>query len=111
MERFDENQFWLKHIARKEESNQARISHKLYYIEPEDGPVFPRGMAGIPHVIEFMDGRLVRTTNLWTCGSIPEAYQKDLADNAVFRETDKEAEELWRAYKKRPWYKPSRRWR
>lgn len=111
MERFDENKYWLGHIEFADDPRQARIAGKLYYIKPEDDPVFMRGMRGTPHVIEFKDGRLVRTTNLWICGRIPEAYREQLPDNAHFREVDREAAELYRAFRKRPYYKPRRKWR
>lgn len=60
----------------------ARIDGVHYHIG-DDSQRF-RGFGGTQFLIEFNDGRRVRTTNLWCQGTIPKALRTELPDNAVF---------------------------
>ena len=43
-----------------------------------------RGFGGRKFIINFFDGRIVETTNLWYQGVIPEDFKDSLPDNAQF---------------------------
>jgi hypothetical protein len=59
------------------------VNGRCYHIGDEDSKSYFRGFGGAPRVIEFFDGRVVHTTNLWDNGKIPERYR--VPDNAKFR--------------------------
>jgi hypothetical protein len=55
--------------------------HYMAYAET-DGIV--RGFGGRMFRIQFFDGRIIETNNLWGQGPIPEQFRSMLPDNAVF---------------------------
>jgi DNA-directed RNA polymerase subunit RPC12/RpoP len=55
--------------------------HFMAYAET-DGIV--RGFGGRRFKIQFFDGRIVETNNLWGQGPIPDQFRSRLQDNAVF---------------------------
>lgn len=73
--------FWNQKVARKKDKNQVVINGRVYYIADENA-LGDRGFDGAVHYIKFFDGRIVRTTNLWANGEMPEEYKKKLPDNA-----------------------------
>jgi len=89
--------FWLRHVQQAGAPNQVRVEGQLYYILPDNATqvVSAKGSGGLTFHLKFLDGRaesFVTTTNLWTCGPIPEAFRDRLPDNAVF--TDHKGERL-----------------
>ena len=63
----------------------AIVNHEHYIIGPEyEGNTHFAGRGGSLFTIKFNDGRIVKTRNLWSQGTITEEYYKDLPDNAVF---------------------------
>jgi hypothetical protein len=55
-----------------------------YTIAAEDDRGAFRGFGGRKFIIEFFDGRIVETTNLWMVTQFGEAIRKHLPDNAKF---------------------------
>jgi len=62
------------------------INGRCYHIGDEDSKSYFRGFGGALFIIEFFDGRVVRTTNLWENGVIPPRYR--VPDNARFRKLE-----------------------
>lgn len=73
--------FWNQKVAQKKDKRQVVIGGQVYYIADENA-IGNRGFDGVVHYIKFLDGREVRTTNLWVNGKMPEEYRKKLPDNA-----------------------------
>lgn len=78
-------------FEKRRDPRMAAIDGYLYYIgeERRHSSAEFRGMAGRPFAIEFTDGRpedqrVVRTTNLWANGEIPEHFKGRIPDNARF---------------------------
>ena len=55
-----------------------------YYIEDENSKSYFRGFGGAKFVIQFNNGEVVETTNLWCQGEIPAIWQEKFPDNAKF---------------------------
>jgi hypothetical protein len=75
--------FWtdlFKHFP-----NKVVISGKCYHIDPNENSEF-KGFGGRKFKIQFLDGTLVETTNLWYNGTIPEHFLGRFPDNAKFVE-------------------------
>lgn len=63
----------------------AIIDGQHYVIGPEHDDGGFRGFGGRKFIIEFNDGRIVETTNLWHQGTIPDGYWREkMQDNAKF---------------------------
>lgn len=77
-------EFWLDKLRKGDNFATVRINGNQYYIGPEDDKGGFRGFAGRIFQIRFDDGRIVKTSNLWHNGEIPNAFRKLLPDNAVF---------------------------
>lgn len=80
-----ETDFWnrARAFAKDEPERSVRIAGKHYAIWPETD-TGARGFGGRQFTIQFSDGRVVRTTNLWHQGEIPEQFRAFLPDNARF---------------------------
>lgn len=92
---FDCN-FWLEHAEKDKEVNKDKYvitGHEHYIIEIESDSSGFRGYGGAPFYIKFNDGRIVKTTNLWCQGDIPERFWDIMPDNAMFL-TKKQYNEL-----------------
>jgi hypothetical protein len=78
--------FWYEKIILANYKQVARINGRHYVIEDEAGDtIFGfRGFNGQEFTIKFFDGRVVKTTNLWFQGVIPERFRDRLPDNAEF---------------------------
>jgi hypothetical protein len=76
--------FWKDKIEIKDDPRTVRINGQHFYIGKEDKKGNPewRGFAGKLFIIKFNDRRIVKTTNLWYNGTIPEKFRKELQDNA-----------------------------
>jgi hypothetical protein len=75
---------WREYVFKADEPFVARIDGQHYVICDESPDVQLRGFGGDPFEIKFHDGRVVKTTNLWCQGAIPERFRDRLPDNAVF---------------------------
>lgn len=76
--------FWIEQWHSRDSVSVARISGQHYRIGSPSSAL--KGMSGRDVTIEFSDGRIVKTDNLWHQGSIPKNFQIVLQDNAVFQE-------------------------
>jgi len=76
--------FWIGHLAHKNDENVARIKGLHYIIGEEDSKDSFRGFAGRKFYIKFNNGILVKTSNLWHQGTIPEFFKQYMQDNAKF---------------------------
>lgn len=68
----------------KENPRTARIEGSHYYIGDEEDKGGFRGYGGSLFIIKFDDGRIIKTTNLWCQGTIPQHKRESLPNNAVF---------------------------
>lgn len=79
MDLTERRKFWENHINRKNDPTQVIVNGMLYY--------FSHGMHQLNQtltVIEFFDGRLIETYNLYQVGRIPNSFRNLLPDNASF---------------------------
>lgn len=76
---------WKEILERdKTDTTAVVIKGHHYYISDENPALRPRGFGGTKFVIQFNDGRLVTTTNLWHQGEISRYWLPKFPDNAVF---------------------------
>lgn len=80
--------YWLERVKNVKSPTQLVIRGDMYQIAREDDASDFRGFGGFPHYIKFFDGRVVKTTNLWANGKVPEEYRDKLPDNAEFISQD-----------------------
>lgn len=59
------------------------ISGKCYHIDPNEKSEY-KGFDGRRFKIQFLDGTLIETTNLWHNGTVPEHFLGRFPDNAKF---------------------------
>ena len=80
--------FWVEKTDWKSVSDPdaVRIGGQHYYIGPEDAPASWRGFGGFPHTIRFLDGRVVRSTNLWSQGDNPGSFPRAFARQCRVRQ-------------------------
>ena len=79
--------FWLEKAQwmKEKEYRQVMVNGHHYMIGIDDSNDFaPKGFGGRQFVIQFFDGRLISTNNLWSQGTIPDRFREILPDNAVF---------------------------
>jgi len=77
--------FWNEKVAIKDEPRVVRIDGVHYSIGVENENIRSfRGFGGRYFKIEFFDGRIVETTNLWCQGTISVYFKHLLPDNAKF---------------------------
>jgi len=81
--------FWLRKVELSEEDRvrQVIVDNIHYMIGKQNTSGF-KGFGGREFIIQFFDGRIVETSNLWHQGEIPERFRSMLPDNAVFKETN-----------------------
>jgi hypothetical protein len=77
---------WVAFSLATEHPNVVRANGHHYVIEADgsDNLFGMRGFGGEEFTIRFHDGRVVKTTNLWAQGVIPERFRERLPDNAEF---------------------------
>lgn len=79
---------YIHTIIPKRDSPGTCIVGHVFYSFDHTRPVVPHtpwlGHAGRTFGIQFNDGRLVTTNNLWCGGDIPEIFREALPDNARF---------------------------
>jgi hypothetical protein len=76
--------FWLDKAEYSDymASHQVIIKGEHFMLGETDS--FIRGFGGRKFKIQFFDGRIIETNNLWYQGEIPEQFRSMLPDNAVF---------------------------
>lgn len=85
-------EFWLKKAKLRHDPNMVVVAGQTYWITPDA----PKGYGGfIGHggalfVIRFLDGREIRSRNLWFTGGVPPHWRAFLPDNAVFAKHEPE---------------------
>jgi hypothetical protein len=77
-------EFWEGKLAIADSPRTVRVGGVHYHIGI-DNPDSPfKGFGGGLFLVQFNDGRRVRTNNMWCQGTIPSALRDKLPDNAVF---------------------------
>jgi len=79
--------FWLEKVRWVQENDltQVIINRHHYMIGVGNSNDFgPKGFGGRQFVIQFFDGRIISTNNLWSQGTIPDRFREMLPDNAIF---------------------------
>jgi len=77
--------YWYELFLRKDGKDVIRLDG-IHRSLGEDKPTTPdrfKGSCGSKFVVEFMDGRVVTTTDLWYQGKIPDVWKAELPDNAI----------------------------
>lgn len=75
--------FWSKAHADYMAGGRLVVDAQSYTIGPERAPS-PKGHGGRRFRIQYPDGRVVESTNLWSQGPIPERWRGRMPDTAVF---------------------------
>jgi hypothetical protein len=76
---------WMEYAELRDMPEVARCGGVHYYVQPDNNaPDFCKGHSGREFWIQFDDGRLICTHNLWCQGEIPENFQELLPNNAHF---------------------------
>jgi hypothetical protein len=73
---------WLK-LYESTNPNSVRVNGHHYIIRPKDNSSF-QGFGGRTFKIEFFDGRIAETKNLWHQGEISKTWTDRMPDNAKF---------------------------
>jgi len=78
--------FWTDKVKTRDLPIKVRVNGVAYSIgvEKKRFDCEFRGFGGTKFTVQFNDGRLVETTNLWCSGAIPTHFRTRLPDNAVF---------------------------
>ena len=76
--------FWLRKIDFPEELANRRVvvGGEHFMISEATTPCF-QGFGGRQFIIQFFDGRIISTNNLWNQGAIPDRFREMLPDNAI----------------------------
>ena len=76
--------YWSNKVCDKDCPHSVRIDNRHYQIGQEDAPKSTKGFGERPFTIQFFDGRVVTTTDLWCQGVIPQCWRQQLPNNAEF---------------------------
>ncbi|MBF0230973.1 MAG: hypothetical protein HQK63_15500 [Desulfamplus sp.] len=77
--------FWIEKLYLPEQyQNKQVIVNGIHYLISNSSI---KGYAGAKFKIKFFDGRVIKTSNLWQQGRIPQHFRSILKDNAVFIKT------------------------
>ena len=77
-------EFWLE-ITADTDKKIIIVDNRCYRLRAEDETNAGfRGFSGARFYIRLNDGTEITTTNLWHMGTVPEAFQKELPNNATF---------------------------
>ena len=74
--------FWHEKVDRKDE--YLIIEGVCYYVGDENDKGSFRGFGGRKFFIRKRNGQLLKTTNLWHQGEVPEEFRDELRNNAEF---------------------------
>nr|WP_319393438.1 hypothetical protein [uncultured Desulfobacter sp.] len=81
--------FWLLKTEYYEDLTDRRVVvDGNHYMISAVTDTYPKGFGGRQFIIQFFDGRIIKTNNLWSQGSIPDRFREMLPDNAVFLSTE-----------------------
>lgn len=80
-------QFWARLVSTRDNPTHVVADSTHYVIGNEAKKGGFRGFGGRRFVIEFFDGRVITTTNLWCQDNIPQWAREYLPNNAKFRRT------------------------
>lgn len=90
--------FWLQKVdwaedCQTEEGEPVfRANGQHYVISAEDDGSFFKGHSGRLFYVYYhlgpFAGKIIRTTNLWSQGEVPEGFQNELYDNASLMSAD-----------------------
>lgn len=81
----EECDFWDNQRIADENYRKGRVvvaDNKHYVIGDENSTDTFRGFGGAKVTIKFKDGRIVKSSNLWYQGDIPEFFRNVMPDNA-----------------------------
>jgi len=77
--------FWLRKTEYPDYvANRRAIIDGEHYMVYAETDGLTRGSGGRRVVVEFFDGRVIESNNLWSQGKIPDRFREMLQDNAVF---------------------------
>jgi|ERR1044072_2687685 hypothetical protein len=79
--------FWDERAA-EHTPRDVIVNNELYTIGNKREPSHHNGFGGRWHYIQFTDGELVKTCDLWARGTIPPCYRSRLKNNAKFLKED-----------------------
>lgn len=65
-------------------AREVIVNNVHYMLGTTGGPNSMRGFGGRRWRIQFHDGRLIETTDLWYQGTIPPKWRERYPDNAIF---------------------------
>ena len=71
--------YWMGYVKEKDHPYSVRVNGRHYTIGPDN--TWPRGIGGN---IQFFDGTVCRSNNIWCQDEIPERFREMLPDNAEF---------------------------
>lgn len=74
--------FWQEKVDRKDD--YLIIEGVCYYVGDENDKGSFRGFSGRKFYIRKRNGQLLKTTNLWCQGDVPDEFRDELRDNAEF---------------------------
>lgn len=77
--------FWLQKLEYPDAVTEIRaiIDGEHYLAFPETDCLI-KGFGGRKFIIQFFDGRVIESHDLWHQGTIPDQFREMLPDNAVF---------------------------
>lgn len=75
--------FWDE-IASQKDHRYIIVDHRLYEVGTKTQPSNHNGFAGSWFYVQFDDGELLETCDLWSRGTVPPLYRKRLKNNAKF---------------------------
>lgn len=90
--------FWNEKVAKYGNGTSgyaktvAIVNGNHYIVKPDSSDSFFQGHGGRQFKIEFNDGRIVQSKNVWHQGDIPDTHKHLLPDNAIFTESDESIE-------------------
>lgn len=76
--------FWMVYEESQDNPRHAIIDGMHYMVGAEEASRDFRGFAGRKFIVNFFDGRVVETTNLWHQGTILPWFRDRMPDNAEF---------------------------
>ena len=77
--------FWLEKLYLPQEYSKKQVIVNGTHYMLSNSSI--KGFAGATFKIKFFDGRVIKTSNLWSQGKIPRHFKSVLKDNAVFIQT------------------------
>lgn len=76
--------FWIVYVQSQDNPHHVIIDGMHYVVQADEGSRSWRGFGGRKFTINFFDGRVVETSNLWHQGTILPWFRDRMPDNAEF---------------------------